>query len=355
MESIICKECGKTFEYEKMSSCKSQLKRHIREEHHMSLLDYVVKHEYGGKRPVCPCGCGHELNLRSGGKRWEFTKYYSDTCYGRLVRACNEEVLKNYNETHKKDFDVVKYYESHYDRKSFEKAYEMLKTKSFSLTDISKSYNIDKRTLKKVWLAMGITTPTELSDLLEYTKYNLSTLNYPTNTINDDDVISWIYSIIKSHPGKYTAHSLNKLYNDSHKNTPTQKTGETIAKALHRVYGDEIDLYLANGYHSSEEYMFFKILSFYITDYSCKLGKKFILKDGSYVFFDIAVGSRILIEYDSAGQYHQTDEEKDKDNTKESFAKENGYAFLRLTKEDIKNINTVILIKNILQNETNGS
>lgn len=353
MENIVCKECGKTFVYPKMSSCKGQLKRHIREEHHMSLLDYIVKHEYGGKRPVCPCGCGHELNLRENGNRWEFTKYYSDTCYGRLVRACNDEVLKNYKETHKRDFDIVKYYETHYDRQSFEKAFEMLKSKNFSLTDVSKSYKIDKRTLKKVWLAMGITTPNELTELLEYTKYNLSTLNYPTNTINDDNVIAWTYSMIKSHPGKYTAHSLNALYNNFNKETPTKKSGETIAKALQRIYGDEIDLFLASGYHSSEEYEFFKILSFYIQDYTCKLGKKFILKDGSYVFYDIAIGSRILIEYDSDGQYHQTDEVKEKDNIKEIFALENGYIFLRLSKKDIKDINTLLFIKDILQNETN--
>lgn len=351
MESIICKECGKIFEYEKMSSCKAQLKKHIREAHKMSIIDYVVKHEYGGVRPVCPCGCGHELNLSQNGDRWKFTKYYSDTCYGRLVRACNDEVLKHYKDTHKNDFDIVKYYEAHYDRESFEKAYEMLKSKNFSLTDISKSYNIDKRTLKKVWLAMGISNPAELAELLEYTKYNLSSINKPTNTINDEDVIVWTYSMLKTHPGKYTAHSLGDLYNKSHKDSPTTKKGETIAKSLYKVYGDEIDMYLAKGFHSSEEYEFFNILSFY-TDYSCRMGKKFILNDGSYVFFDIVVGSRLLIEYDSEGKYHTSEQEKEKDALKENFAKENGYKFLRLNKTDIKKIETIQLIKELLQDET---
>lgn len=352
MEKIVCKECQKIFEYPKMASCKAQLKRHIREAHKMSILDYVVKHEYNGERPICPCGCGHYLNLNQNGDRWKFTKYYADTCYGRLVRQCNEEVLKQYKETHKKDFDIVKYYETHYDREAYEEAFNMFKTKQFSLTDVSKSYQIDKRTLKKVWLALKITNVQELNDILEYTKYHLSSLNYPENTINDENVLSWVYNLIKTFPGKYTPHSLKDAYNDSHKETPTNKSSETIVKALYKTYGDEIELYLSNGYHSSEEYQFYKILCFYVPDYRIKLGKKFIL-DNNYVFYDIIIGSKLLIEYDSDGFYHSSEKTISKDINKEKFAKENGYDFLRLTKKDILDINTIIKIKNILNHEIN--
>lgn len=352
MESIVCKECGKVFEYPKLSSAKGQLKRHIREAHGMSILDYVVKHEYAGKRPVCPCGCGHELNLSQNGDRWKFTKYYADTCYGNLVRSCNDEILKQYKETHKRDFDVVRYYEATYDRKTYEEAYKMLLSKRFSLTDVSKSYCIDKRTLKKVWLALKITTVEELNDILDYTKYNLSILNRNECAMNDDDVISWVYNYIKKFPGKCTPHSLAKLYNSAHPDNQTTKTPETIAKALYKLYGDEVDLYLANGLHSSEEYQFYKILCFYIPEYRIKLGKKFITENG-YYFYDIIIGSRLLIEYDSDGFFHSSDEETKKDLEKEKFAKENGYAFLRLNKSDILDINTVKKIKDILEHETN--
>lgn len=352
MEKIVCKECGETFEYPKMASCKAQLKRHIREVHKMSILDYVVKHEYGGERPLCPCGCGHYLNLSQNGDRWKFTKYYADTCYGRLVRQCNDEVLKQYKETHKKDFDIVKYYETNYDRATYQEAFDMFKTKQFSLTDVSKSYQIDKRTLKKVWLALKITDVDELNKILEYTKYHLSTLNRQSNTINDEDVLSWTYNLIKTFPGKYTPHSLKNAYNNAHKDAPTNKSSETIANALYKTYGDEIELFFSNGLHSSEEYQFYKILCFYVTDYRIKLGKKFIL-DNNYVFYDIMIGSRLLIEYDSDGFFHTSEESISKDIDKEKFAKENGYKFLRLTKKDILDINTVIKIKNILNNEIN--
>ena len=350
MEKIVCKECGKVFEYPKLSSCKAQLKRHIREEHKMSILDYVVKHEYGGKRPICPCGCGHPLNLSQSRDRWKFTKYYADTCYGRLVRQCNDEVLKQYKETHKRDFDLTKYYEANYDRETYQEAFDMLKTKQFSLSDVSKSFQIDKRTLKKVWLALKITDVSELNEILDYTKYHLSTLNRPSNTVNDDNVLSWTYNLIKKFPGKYTPHSLKNAYNECHKESPTNKSSETITKALYKTYGDEIELYLSNGFHSSEEYKFYEILSFYLPDYRIKLGKKFVLED-NYVFYDIMVGSKLLIEYDSDGFFHTSEESANKDINKEKFAKENGYKFLRLTKTDILDINTIIKIKNLLSDE----
>lgn len=349
MEKIICKECGKTFEYEKMSSCKAQLKRHIRGEHHMSVLDYVVKYDYNGERPKCPCGCGHYLNLNQSNDRWKFTKYYADTCYGNLVRSCNEEVLKQFKETHKRDFDIVKYYESHYDRDTYEKAFEMFKTKQFSLSDVSASYKIDKRTLKKVWIALEITTSEELTDLLEYTKYQLSTINNKTY-IDDENMLGWMYNMIKKHPGKYTIHSLIKEYNKCFPTNPCEHYDSSLLKALYRLYGDEIDILLSIGYHSSEEYEFYNVLKFYIRDYIIKLGKRFVL-NGDYVYFDFLIGSRILIEYDSDGKFHSEEKTKENDERKEKFAKENGYIFLRLTKEDIKKIDTIIKIKKILEDE----
>ena len=306
MEKLICKECGKVFEYPKESSCKAQLKKHLETEHNMSVLEYVV----------------------------------------------NEEIMAQYKETHKRDFDIVKYYEAHYDRESYQEAFDMLKTKKFSLTDVSRSYQIDKRTLKKVWLALKITTVEELNGLLEYTKYNLAAINYPTNTLNDDNVVGWLYNLIRKFPGKYTPNSLRDAYNKSHPDNPTNITSVSLTKALYRAYGEEVELYLSNGIHSSEEYKFYQILCFYIPEYKIKLGKKFITEDG-YVFYDIIIGSRLLIEYDSDGFFHSTEETKEKDSYKESFAKENGYKFLRLSKEDILKIETIIKIKNLLENEVN--
>lgn len=347
MEKLICKECGKEFEYKKMSACKAQLSQHIRIEHNMSLLDYIVKHEYGGIRPKCPCGCGHELSLRGSGNRWEFNKYYADTCYGNLVKSANDEINNQIRHNSKKDFDLVKYYEEHYNRETYQEAFNMLNTKKFSLTDVAKNYQIDKRTLKKVWLSLKICTNEELTNLLDYTKYHLSSINYPTNFEQNENILSWMYKMITLHPGIYTIHSLIKKYNECHKENPCKSFDETVAKSLYKVYGDEIDIYLACGYHSSEEYIFYQILNFYIPEYRCKIGKRFIL-DGGYIYYDFLIGSTLLIEYDSTGKFHQ-EEVYEKDIKKENFAKENGYDFLRLTKNDIEKIETLYKIRKILK------
>lgn len=347
MEKLICKECGKVFEYNLLYACKAQLSQHIKKEHNLEVVDYIVKHYYNGERPKCPCGCGHYLNLRKGGKRWEFNKYYSDTCYGRLLLESNDEIRKEIIANTKRDFDIVKYYETHYDRGTYQKAFNMFKEKKYSLSEVSKTYQIDKRTLKKVWLALQICDNTELTELLEYTKYQLSSINYPTNFIENEEILSWMYKMLKTFPNKYTIHSLIKTYNSTHKDKPCMAYDTTIAKALYKIYGDEIDLYLSVGYHSSEEYIFYQILSFYIKEFKIKMGKRFILNDGKYVYFDFLIGSRLLIEYDSTGKFHQEDVQE-QDIKKENFAKENGYSFLRLKKEDIEKIEIINKIRKIL-------
>ena len=349
MEKLVCKECGKVFVYKKMSSCRAQLRRHLIVEHRMSIEDYIVKHEYNGIHPKCPCGCGNNLSLKKDG--WRFNMYYSDTCYGNLVKQSNAVLMKN-SKTSMSKFDIVKYYEKHYDRKTYQEAFDLLKSKNFSLSDISKTYQLDKRTMKKVWIALKITNSEELTELLEYNKYKMPSLSNSVNSHNNDELMAWCYNLIKSFPGKYTPNSLNRAYNEAHKDNKTNHNGYTLVNSLHKVYGDEIDLYLASGYHSNEEYKFYEILKFYIPNQRIMMGKKFILPDG-YVFFDISIGSKILIEYDSDGFFHSYERSKRSDERKESFAKENGYNLIRLSKQDILKIETIINIKNILENEIN--
>lgn len=348
MEKLICNECGKIFEYKKLSSCRAQLKQHLKKEHNMELVDYIVKHEYHGTHPLCPCGCGNKLRLKGSGDKWSFNMYHSDTCYGRLVASGNEKILNELREK-KPKFDIVKHYESHYDRKTYEDAFKMLKSKQFSLTDVAKSYCIDKRTLKKVWLSMNITNSEELTNLLEYTKYQLSTINNNNNFLNDDTMLSWMYKMIKIHPGKYTIHNLIEKYNQTHPENPCRDSDNRLVSALIKTYGEEVDILLATGYHSSEEYTYYTVMKFFMPEHKIKIGKRFII-DGNYVYYDFFIDSKLLIEYDSTGKFHQEDVNK-QDVKKENFAKENGYEFLRLTKNDISKIDTILKIKKILENE----
>lgn len=57
---IICHECN-----EKMISHKN-LMHHIRI-HGMSYEEYFVKHKFGGKHPLCKCGCGQKVKILKSG------------------------------------------------------------------------------------------------------------------------------------------------------------------------------------------------------------------------------------------------------------------------------------------------
>ena len=137
MEKLICKECGKVFTYKKIQYCKSQLTKHIKIEHSMSVEEYVVKHEYDGEHPTCPCGCGHLLKLQKGGKRWEFNKYYADTCYGGLVRRKNNEILEHFKDGIKGEIVCMVYADENSQDKELDNKIKELKTKGFRDKEIS--------------------------------------------------------------------------------------------------------------------------------------------------------------------------------------------------------------------------
>lgn len=347
MATLKCKICGKEFTYEKESSCKAKLRSHIKIDHQMELEDYIVKFWYNGIHPMCPCGCGNLLHLRTGGKRWEFNKYATDSCMGRILKQANQEIKEKIKPSLKNTFDVKQWYKDHYDEKTFTEAFQMFYNKETPLTDVAKQYNIDKRTLKKVWIALGICTEKEITELTDFYRYNFVVESKGFIETESNNSYTWMYLLIKANPQKYTINSLVKYYNEKHDEKIT-KSAETVYKNLKRLYGDEIDVYLSYGFHSNEEFEFYQVLKFYFPEIGnlIILGKKFELSDG-YIIYDYFINKTILIEYDSTGRYHKEDE-KERDLLKEQFAKDNKYKFLRLTKDDIKNPETINKIKQLI-------
>lgn len=346
MVTLKCEICGKEFTYEKETSCKVQLRSHLKKDHQIELEDYIVKYKYRGEHPICPCGCGKKLHLRKGGQSWEFNKYATDTCYGRMVKSNNQKINSQLK-PEIKEFSIKDYYKQHYDEKTFKEAFLLFSGKETPLTDVAKQYNIDKRTLKKVWIALEICTEKDITELTDFYRYNFVVESKGFIETESNNSYTWMYLLIKANPQKYTIHSLVKYYNDKHDDKIT-KSAETIYKNLKRLYGDEIDIYLSYGIHSNEEYEFYQVLKFYFPEIGnlIVLGKKFELASG-YIVYDYLINKTILVEYDSVGKYHN-DSEKERDQLKESFAKENGYKFLRLTKEDVKNPETINKIKQLI-------
>ena len=345
MHNIICKECGKVFEHEKEQYCRAKLSKHLKEFHNMSQEEYVIKHYYNGVHPVCPCGCGGKLKFVKG---WKFNQYASDTCFGRLVKQQNDLVSDYLERQKKKTFDIKKFYNSNYDKETYESAFKLFASKEMPLGEVAKEFNIDKRTLKRVWLILNICTEAELTELTDFYRYNFIVERRGCIEKDSKNAYTWMYLVLKNNPQKYTINSIKKYYNEKNAEKISGSVG-TIYKNLKNLYGNEIDAYLALGYHSSEEYEFYKILTFYFPKIANKiiLGKRFETIN-SHMIYDFCINESILIEYDSKGTYHKDNLVLNRDNFKEQFALENGYKFLRLTKTDILDPNTILKIKELL-------
>ena len=345
MYTITCKECGQIFCHEQEPYCKSKLTKHLKEAHNMTQEEYVVKHYYNGIYPTCPCGCGGKLKFVKGNK---FTQYASDTCFGRLVKEQNDLVKEYLDKQKLRKFDIKKFYKSHYDEETYKNAFNLFASKEMPLSEVAKEYHIDKRTLKRIWLILNICTEKELTELTEFYRYNFVVERKGFIETDSNNAYTWIYLVLKNNPQKYTINGIKKYYNE--KNDKQLKcNADTIYKNLKRLYGDEIDAFLSLGYHSSEEYNFYKILTFYFPKIASKIemGKRFETLN-SHIIFDFCIDNKLLIEYDSKGQYHSDDNALANDKNKEDFAINNNYKFLRLTKDDILDPNIIYKIKELI-------
>ena len=63
-----CVECGKEF----LNNLGGQLTNHLKKEHNLSLMDYIIKLKYNGIAPKCKCGLCDEIPFFNRGK---FSKY----------------------------------------------------------------------------------------------------------------------------------------------------------------------------------------------------------------------------------------------------------------------------------------
>lgn len=56
----VCKLCSDSFD------SIASLHKHVSKRHKISPKDYDIEHEFGGKPPLCACGCGEEVNWSKG-------------------------------------------------------------------------------------------------------------------------------------------------------------------------------------------------------------------------------------------------------------------------------------------------
>lgn len=339
MEKLICKICGKEFCYKNLKNCRAQFTIHLKK-HSITLEEYLVKYELNGAHPKCGCGCGEKVHLKQGS--WEFNIYAADSHVGKAFSEEGRALKQKLLEARKITWNSERYYKTKYDESVIKASAEDFLSKLYSLSELSEKYNMDKRTLQKLWFTLKVVTPEQYKEITDYFKYKVSAEKRVEKYEVPSDVYVWAFLFIKEHPKKYTVNSLIKEYNKNRINKEDINPF-VFYNQLRRKYGDEINLYLAKGFHSLEEYKFYDILSFYLSKCHIDLGFRL----NGYIY-DFNIDGKILIEYDSDGFYHSSKKQLKTDKNKELEALKEGYAFMRINKEDIRNPNLINTIKQCL-------
>lgn len=342
MEKLICKICGKEFEYEKLRYCRAQLNRHLKVEHQTSVEDYLVKYELNGIHPKCLCGCGENVSLN---KNWKWNKYAKDSHVGKAFTESARKIKDEMIASRRVIFDPKEYYENKYDIELARNSASDFLSRRYTLSDLSEKYRLDKRTLKKMWIELNLVKGEEYAKITSYLKYKLPSEIKFENKLENDNCYRYIYNLIKNNPQKYNIRTAIKEYN-SNDEYKIEINPWVFYCQMKKMYGNEIDLYINKGYHSKEEYDFLNVLQFYFKEHKINLGYKISKKRYDFIY-DFCIDDKILIEYDSNGMFH-SDDIKEKDNEKEKYAKENGFNFIRLNYEKARDINTLKYIEKCL-------
>ena len=340
-----CAICGKHLKYDNLRVLRMRITTHLKE-HKISLEDYLVKYDpdLEGKRPKCACGCGEDVHWSKGGWRWN--TYAADSHVGKENSEYGKEIKKRMLEAKKYTFNREEYYTSHYDIESIKESVADFLSKKYTLAELEDKYGLDKRTLEKAWFELNLITIEQYQEVIRHNKFSVSAKKRSEKLYLSDSVYAVLYSILETNPQKYT---ISKLIEEYNKNTTEKitKHPSVLYDQLKNIYGDIIDVYLVKGFHSSEEYSFYKILSFYFPKSTIKLG--YMIRYGTeskkYYIYDLCIDDKILIEYDSSGEYHSSEEVLATDEEKEKFAKNKGFKFIRLTKDDILDINLLNKVK----------
>lgn len=354
-----CELCGEIIVSEEKenkgaakASCSLKMKKHLLEVHNLTVEEYILKTFYNGKYPTCACGCGTVLTFKRKDcffrPGYGFGKYCDCSHVSR-----NPHKIKDPSKFVSK-YDTLEYLENHYEKifglDNIKNALSDFLSCTTSLDEISKKYYIDKRTLKNAWYKLNLITEEEYNKQIKITQFKVSNQRKKKHFINADEICLELYTILEAEPNVYTIHSLIKKYNDEHVQQ-IDVSVHNVLSTMQQKYGNIYDK-LVFGSHSKEELEFINILKYYFGKKKVITGKRLQFgntKKESYIY-DCCIDNKLIIEYDGSGFWHPI-ERKDYDITKENFAKNKGYLFMRISDKGAKNPNTIIQIKQILNDK----
>lgn len=309
------------------------LSRYLMLNYNMTLKDYIIKYYYNNTHPVCACGCGTPLNFSKG----KFRKYFNDH---KNYVGVSQETIEKQKEGRKKRNTLE------YRLKSLNKTkedifllYDKFINFNENFTDITKNYKIDKRTLKKLWIELGlIKDKNQFENIVKKHQRLWANKNDNRKQKIDEDVLLNVYFFIKNNKRKYTLNEITLKFN-------LAVSSLVLFRRLSENFGEElIKEYLKHGLSSNSEIEYYNVLKYF---FGKKIKKGFVLFGKHY---DFILNEKILIEFD--GDYwHNQLKNIENDKLKDRLAIENGYKIFRVKESESKDINILLKLQNLYENK----
>lgn len=323
MYEIKCEICNEIFKSEFKGRDKGSLVKHIKHKHDdTTIKNYIIKYYYNDIKPLCGCGCGKPTEYY----KFKFHKYYMN--HKNYVPLTDE--IKN-------KISIGLQLQSNIDNRLkivgtskniLKKAYKKYKTCKYSMSEIARNINMDRRTLKKFWKELDFVDNKELKNLLEKTKYVGLSDHIKEKHNNLDKYLKEILLFVDIN--RNVKHTINQVKNEL--NIPFSSNYLLIK--LREKYGEEVLKYFKMGGKSNLEIDFFSVLRFY---FDKRVHMSFKLENR---YYDYILDGKLLIELDGT-YWHSSNEAKENDKYKNKLAIENGFQILRIDEKSVKNIETI--------------
>lgn len=330
MYRIECKICGEKFESKFKGRDKGNLVKHINNIHKETTpKEYYTKYYHNGIVPLCACGCGKEVEYH----RFSFFKYLGDhKNYIKTPTHIKDKIKNGLKYLNNVEYRMKRASTS---KKILEDSFNKYRSEKYSLNKISLEIGLDKRTLKKFWIELGISSKEELDKLSIKTKYLGIRKKVNDSKITDDELNDIMIYIENNRGDKLT---INQVKNELN----IKFSARYILSKLKDKYGDVVLSYFKLGGFSEIEIEFFHVLRYYFND-SIKLSFKLENK-----YYDYILGGKLLIELDGT-YWHSTQKAKDNDKYKNELAVKHGFEIFRIDEKEAKNIETLKKIKEIYE------
>jgi very-short-patch-repair endonuclease len=311
------------------------LSQHLKKEYNISLKDYILKYYYNNIVPKCLCGCGKEVNYLKG----KFGHYYDNHKNFVKLSDAQKEVLRIANlEKNKLENRLKKLNKT---KEEIILMYDFFINYTYNFTDITKKYQIDKRTLKKLWSELNlIKDKKKFEDVCKKHQKLWCNKNNKAGGKQhiDENLLLDIYYFLKNNISKYTINELTNKFNIS-------TSSLVLYKRLCENFGEsKINEYLRLGLSSKPENEYYNVLKYYFGK-SIQRGFKLEGK-----FYDFILCDKIIIEYD--GDYwHNQLKNIENDRIKDDIAKKHGYIIFRVKESECKNIEILYKLKKLYETQ----